>query len=193
METETTEIDAATESDQPEDREEKEESQKPLPTIWQVPDPLWELIEKVLSVYDPPKRRGRPRIDQRRALDGIIYRARTGCQWNQLPNEFGDDASIHRTLQRWESLGIFDILWAILLSKCEALGGVDWQWQAADGCLGKARGVPKKGERQTRKSAWAGTPRTVVSRGSRRAPLSREEADRWVCASLGPMSMMRCS
>ena len=54
-------------------------------------------------------------MNQRQALDGIIYRMRTGCQWNQLPQEFGDDAIIHRTMQRWEALGIFDILWAVVI------------------------------------------------------------------------------
>lgn len=71
-----------------------------LSTIWRVPDALWEILERILVVYDPPKKTGRPRIDPHKVIDGLIYRARTGCQWNQLPKEFGDDASIHRTMQR---------------------------------------------------------------------------------------------
>ena len=43
-----------------------------------MPDDLWETMARVLTVYDPPPGMGRPRIDQRKALDGIIYRARTG-------------------------------------------------------------------------------------------------------------------
>ena len=96
-----------------------------------------------------PCKRGRKRIDARLALNGIIYRARTGCQWNQLPKEFGDDASIHRTLQRWEKLDLFGKLWAVLLRNCDFLGGVEWDWQSADACLSKARGVPKKGHKTT--------------------------------------------
>ena len=134
---------------------------KALPTIWVVPDPLWKTIEAVLAVYDPPKTTGRTRIDARKAFDGIIFRLRTGCQWNQLPAGFGDDSSVHRTFQRWENLGIFDILWAILLTHCDELGGVDWQWQSADGCLGKARGVPKQaGDPDTPRAAKKGSPRT---------------------------------
>ena len=117
----------------------------PVPTIWNVPDELWEMVEKILLVYDAPKPTGRPRVDQRRALDGIIYRLRTGCQWNHLPEAFGHEVSVYRTFRRWEALGLFDILWALLLLRCEELGGVDWHWQAADSGLGKARGVPKKG------------------------------------------------
>ncbi len=76
--------------------------QKPLPTIWNAPDPLWELIEKVLAVYDPPNLMGRPRADARHSFDGIIYRLRTGCQWNHLPLEFGDRTTVYRAFVRWE-------------------------------------------------------------------------------------------
>jgi len=120
-------------------RQKREHEERPLPTIWCVPDELWAKIVPILAQYDPPKRLGRKRIDQRRALDGIIYRLRSGVQWNQLPKEFGDDSSVHRTFQRWANLGIFDHIWALLVSECEELGGVDWEWQAADAAMGKAR------------------------------------------------------
>ena len=165
----------------------KSDESKPLPTIWEVPDDLWEMIGRLLAVYDPPAKTGRKRIDQRKALDGVIFRARTGCQWNRLPKEFGDDVSVHRTMQRWERLGIFDILWAVLLTKSDLSGGVAWDWQAADCALGKARGVGKKGSRRSRQksgpatptSASGGTPPTAARRGSRGACLSREAAARW--------------
>lgn len=117
----------------------KKRTPKPLPTIWRVPDELWERIEPVLNELDPPARTGRKRIAARPALDGIIYQMRTGCQWNVLPREFGDDSSVHRTFQRWIAEGVLDRIWAILMTECEELDGVDWRWQAADGALGKAR------------------------------------------------------
>lgn len=116
-----------------------EAREQPLPTIWQVPDELWEQIEPILREHDPPKPRGRPRIDPRAALDAIIFRMRSGCQWNQLPAEFPDDSSVHRTFQRWVKLGIFDSIWAQLVRECEELGGVNWEWQAVDTSMGKAR------------------------------------------------------
>ena len=137
-----------------------------LSTVWEVPDDLWELFQLILEHYDPANKKGRKRIDARKALNGIIYRARTGCQWNHLPQEFGDDASLHRTQQRWEQLGLFDLLWAMIQTRCQELGGVDWQWQSADGCLGKARGIPKKGHRMP---ALARTQQIVVSKASRKA------------------------
>lgn len=110
-----------------------------LATIWCVPDPLWEIIADVLAIHDPPKSTGRKRIDQRSALDGIIFRLRSGCQWNQLPQEFGDDSSVHRTFQRWVTVGALPAIWAALVEGCAELGGVSWEWQAVDCALRKAR------------------------------------------------------
>ena len=111
----------------------------PLPTIWRVSDALWADVKPILDELDPPKRRGRKRVDPRGVLDAVIFRLRTGCQWNHLPRELPDDSSVHRTFQRWVRLQVFDRVWAVLLERCEDLGGVDWEWQAADGAMGKAR------------------------------------------------------
>lgn len=120
-------------------RRKRDSDARPLPTIWRVSDELWAKVEPILIQQDPPRRMGRKRIDQRRALNGIIYRLRSGVQWNELPKEFGDDSSVHRTFQRWVKLKVFDAIWARLVADCEELGGVDWEWQAADAAMGKAR------------------------------------------------------
>jgi len=110
-----------------------------LRTIWEVNDELWNVIQKILTQFDPPAETGRPRTGQREAVNGIIYQMRSGCQWNQLPKQFGDDSSVHRTLQRWVAKDIFQRIWAVLIENCEELEGVDWTWQSADGSMGKAR------------------------------------------------------
>lgn len=109
------------------------------PTIWEVSDDLWLRIEKMLEENDPPAKTGRPRSDRRQIFNAIIHRFRTGCQWNHLPEKFGDDSKVHRIFQHWVKLGIFEKLWSLLLTECDDFGLVDWQWQAADGWLGKAR------------------------------------------------------
>jgi putative transposase len=113
---------------------------KPLDTIWECPDDLWDnVIVPILNSLDPPRATGRKRIDLRQALNGIIYQLRSGCQWNHLPRDFGDDASIHRTFQRWIAKGVLAEIWAVLVGHCEGLGDVDYTWQSADGFMGKAR------------------------------------------------------
>ncbi|MGH9175504.1 MAG: transposase [Vicinamibacterales bacterium] len=114
----------------------------PLPPIWEASDDLWAIVEPILAELDPPKPTGRTRIDQRAAFDASIFRLRTGGQWTHLPAEYPDDSAVHRTFQRWVSVGVFDRLWAVIQEACEDLDGCDWEWQAADTMLGKARGVP---------------------------------------------------
>ena len=110
----------------------------PLNTIWEAPDDLWVRFEAILLARYPPATTGRPRPTSAR-LNGVIFRMRSGCQWNHLPECFGDDSTIHRWFQRWVEDGVLEELWALLLLECDDLGAVDWRWQAADGCMNKSR------------------------------------------------------
>ena len=111
----------------------------PAPTIWEIPDEVWPIIQRILDEQSPPKPKGHRRVDLRRVLNGIIFRLRTGCPGNRLPEVFGDDSPMHRQFQRWCQWGMFARLWAVLVEACEDLDGVDWEWQAADTMMGKAR------------------------------------------------------
>lgn len=141
------------------------QQQKPLPTIWHVPDPLWDLAHALIDELDPPKHFGRKPVEPRPILDALIFRLRTGCQWNHLPTEFPDDSTVHRRFQRWRSLGLFDRLWATLVEHCDELGAVQWEWQAADGVMGKARmGGDQIGPNPTDR-AKPGTKRSLLVEG----------------------------
>src|SRR5690606_3339677 len=118
----------------------QQDKKKALPTIWEVDDDLWATFVAILGELDPPLRAsGRPRADPRRILNGIIYVMRSGCQWNRLPEKFGSDSTVHRTMQRWNQKGVLKRFWAVLIEQCEELDGVAWDWQSADAAMGKAR------------------------------------------------------
>ena len=112
---------------------------KPLPNIWDVPDDPWERIEPVILELDPLRSKGRKRVDQRKMLEGTVFRTRSGCQWNHLPKELGDDSTIHRIFQPWVGSEALEGIWAVLIEQCQELGGVNWEWQSADCSMGKAR------------------------------------------------------
>ncbi len=137
-----------------------DQSNNNLPTIWEVPESLWLIISNILCQSYPGKATGRPRHNFRLILNAIIFRIRSGVQWNQLPKEFGDDSTVHRWFQLWCKDGIFEKIWAVLLEQCEMLDGVDWQWQSVDGRMGKARfGGEKVGKNPTDR----GKPGTKIS------------------------------
>lgn len=118
---------------------------KPLPTIWEASDDLWQRILPLLQEFWPAKATGRPHANWRKALNGIIFRLRSGCQWDHLPHRYGPKSTVHDWMQRWCASGAMKRIWAQLVSECDELGAVDWQWQSADGRLGKARFGGKKG------------------------------------------------
>jgi transposase len=86
------------------------------PSYWEISDERWEAIRTLLLKHDPPRVTGRRRIDQRAALNAMIYRARTNCRWNKMPKHLPDDSSVHRTMQRWVKLGVFAEIWQIVVA-----------------------------------------------------------------------------
>lgn len=133
-----------------------------LPTIWELPDELWERVEPILTERYPPAATGRPRADLRRVLDGVIFRLRSGCQWNQLPERFGSDSTVHGWFQRFAADGVLEQIWACLVAACDELGAVCWEWQAADGVMGKSRfGGGARGPNPTDR-AKMGTKKSVL-------------------------------
>ena len=72
----------------------------------------------------------------------------------------GDDSTIHRTFQRWVELGVLERIWAVLVEGCDELGGVNWEWQAADCAMGKA------GNKRSILVDGSGGPLSVVVAGA---------------------------
>ena len=101
-----------------------------IETPWEIPDGLWEKLQPVLLAADPPKATGRKRVDKRRTLNAIIFKLRSGCSWNRLPKELGDDSTIHRAFQRWLSLGVFEQVWPILLAERDEMVDLARKWPA---------------------------------------------------------------
>jgi putative transposase len=114
------------------------------PTIWRVDDILWAELRPLLVVDKPRKKPGRPRNDDRPIFDGLIWIARSGGQWQALPREFGAKSTVHDRYLEWVEHGCFERAWARLLAVYDDEIGLEWRWQAADGCLVQAP-LGKKG------------------------------------------------
>ena len=117
---------------------------KDEPTIGRVDDALWAELQPLLVIDKPRKKPGRPRHDDRPIFDGLIWLARNGGQWKTLPREFGARSTVNDRFLEWVAHGCFEQAWARLLELYDGEVGLDWQRQAADGCLVKAP-LGKKG------------------------------------------------
>ena len=120
------------------------------PTIWQVDDALWARVGPLLRIEKVRKKSGRPRKGDREILTALIWLARTGSQWKAIPSEFGAKSTVYDRFREWVDHGVFARAWAVLLEEYDDLVGIDWTWQAADGCIVKAP-LGKKGLRVKRK------------------------------------------
>ncbi len=131
------------------------------PTMWRVDDDLWALLEPVLRSTKERKKPGRPRRDDRAIFDGLIWLARTGAQWSQLPREFGPKSTVHERFSEWIVSGALPRAWAVLVQTYDGEIGLDWTWQAIDGCLVKAPFGQKGGP--VRRKRRAPTPPTAAN------------------------------
>ena len=100
-----------------------------------LPDELWNEIEPLLPP-DPPAsaKGGRPPVDHRAALRGIIFVNRTGIPWQMLPREvFGvSGSSCWRRFRDWTRMGVWPQLHRRLLNRLGKAGGVDLEHVVVD-------------------------------------------------------------
>jgi transposase len=103
-------------------------------------DEQWRTLEHLLP--PPRKGRGRPRADDRKTLNGILYVLRTGCRWQDVPREYGSPTTCWRRLKTWEEDGTWERIWRSLLALLDVLGKLEWTKAFLDGSFVPA----KKGE-----------------------------------------------
>ena len=70
---------------------------------------LFWLTDAQMARLDPffPKSHGKPRVDDRRVLSGIIFINRNGLRWRDAPKEYGPPKTLYNRWKRWSDKGIF--------------------------------------------------------------------------------------
>jgi transposase len=99
-----------------------------------LPDALWAIIRPLLPTHAPSPKGGRPRLDDRRALTGILFVLKTGLPWEDLPAELncGCGMSCWRRLRDWQADGTWDAIHAVLLQRLHDAGKLDWSKAVID-------------------------------------------------------------
>ena len=107
---------------------------------------LWEIVEPLLPKEPPKPEGGRPRIDDRAALTGIIFVLKSGIPWEMLPQEMGCGSGVTcwRRLWEWQEAGVWERVHQSLLDRLGEADQIDWERASLD-----SASVPaKRGERQ---------------------------------------------
>ncbi len=75
---------------------------------YRLSEELWEKIQPYLPKERADKKLpGRPRMEDRKAMQAILYVLKTGIQWNALPRSLGAYSTVHDRFQEWRRAGVF--------------------------------------------------------------------------------------
>ncbi len=78
---------------------------------YRLSDELWEKMKPCIpGERTDKKKRGRTRMDDRKAMQAILYLLKTGIQWNALPRSLGAYSTVHDRFQEWREKGVFEQL-----------------------------------------------------------------------------------
>jgi transposase len=137
-----------------------------------VSDELWALVAPLLPPPRPRPKGGRPPVDDRKALTGILFVLKSGVPWAMLPQEMGCGCGMTcwRRLRDWQAAGVWARLHRVLLDRLGLANAIDWSRCSLD-----SASVPAKGGA----SSPARTRRTVVDRAANATSWSTPAASPW--------------
>jgi transposase len=115
--------------------------------------PQWDAIRVHLPQPKASPRGGRPRADDRRGFEGILWVLWTGAPWSELPRRYGSASTCWRRLKQWEETGVLLKLWRGFLAQLNAQQKLRWDECLADGSFIPAK---KGGPRSARRNAARG-------------------------------------
>ena len=79
-------------------------------------DEAWAAIAPHLPHGKP----GKPRVDDRRVISGILHVLKTGCRWRDVPTAYGPPTTVYNRYHRWSRRGI----WQRMFERMAAAGSV---------------------------------------------------------------------
>lgn len=136
-------------------------------------DGLWEVVEPMLPKPAPKPKGGRPPVENRPALTGILFVLKTGIPWADLPGEMGcgSGSTCWRRLRDWQAAGVWEQVHRVLLDRLRGADKLDLSRAVVDSASVRAVfGGPTRGR----------TRRTAARRAASTMSSPRPTAFRWL-------------
>ncbi len=99
-------------------------------------DEQWERLQPLLPAQKA--RTGRPAVDHRRIIDGILWILRTGAPWRDLPERYGPWQTVATRFYRWRRAGLWNRLNAAVQARADGEGRINWDVHFVDGTIVRA-------------------------------------------------------
>jgi transposase len=89
-------------------------------------DEQWQILSPLILQRRPREDgKGRPRVESREVLNGILWVLRTGAAWQDLPERYPSPATCHRRFQEWRKAGVLEKLLQTLARDLKERGELD--------------------------------------------------------------------
>ncbi|WNE97110.1 IS5 family transposase [Streptomyces luomodiensis] len=85
-------------------------------------DQEWELLAPLI----PRAATGRPRVEDRQVVNGMVYKIRTGISWRDLPERYGPWKTVYTRFRRYALDGVFTRALQQIQAHADAAGDIDW-------------------------------------------------------------------
>ena len=69
--------------------------------------PLFWLSDQAWARHLPRGKPGKPHVDDRRVISGILHVLKTGCRWRDVPPEYGPATTVYNRYNRWSQRGLW--------------------------------------------------------------------------------------
>jgi transposase len=128
----------------------------------------WALIEPLLPVENVREDgKGRPPIDKRRVIDGILWVLRTGAPWKDLPARYPSRSTCHRWLKRWAEDGTWERVRMALIEDLGCRNELELKEAFVDASFAAGRkggpaSAPRSAEK-ARNASWLSTAMALLS------------------------------
>ncbi len=121
-------------------------------------DEQWAILKPLIPEKKPrADGKGRPRLNNRIVLDGILWILRTGAAWQDLPDRYPSPATCHRRFQEWQRDGVLEQLLTHLAEDLRERGKLDLSECFIDGTFVAAKKGARRWERPSGakvRSSW---------------------------------------
>lgn len=84
---------------------------------YEVTNEQWKRIENLLP--QPQTGKGRPAKDNRTMLNGMMWIARSGAQWRELPEKYGPWQTVYSKYRKWNDEGVLERVFRALSEDCD--------------------------------------------------------------------------
>lgn len=134
-------------------------------------DREWQQLAPLLP--QRTRKRGRPRRDDRVLVEGMVWIARTGAPWRDLPPRYGPWKTVYHRFTTYRRDGVWEQGVQTLQGRADQRGKLDWSVCCIDGSIVRAH-VHAAGARKR-------PARVDEKRGS----ATRRRRQRWGAAGAG--------